>query len=129
MGRPKANKETTVAQTPPEFDYDSSEELYSKVMSAGATQAPEPTISNTVNVDPVVTTAPPAPQPNLTFLVEGKVRLDQEGANPIFADQRRIVNARNVDEAIQKFMNYFSNMSNHTQRYMVIQVAASETIL
>jgi hypothetical protein len=64
-----------------------------------------------------------------TYLVEGKVRLDQDGNSPVFADQRRIVNAANVDEALSKFVNYFTSMSNPTQRYTVVQAAASETIL
>lgn len=63
------------------------------------------------------------------YLVEGKVRLDQMGSPPIHADQRRIVSATSDDEALQKFMRYFANMSNEMQTYTVVSAAAAEAIL
>jgi hypothetical protein len=76
---------------------------------------------------PIVASGPVAT--SSTYLVEGKVRLDQGGDPPVIADQRRIVNAANVDEALSKFVNYFTSMSNANQRYTVVQAGASETIL
>ena len=80
---------------------------------------------------PAVNVSPSQPiplgNPNI-FLVEGKVRLDQSAAAPIVAEQRRLVIANNVDEALFKFSNYFTNMSGPTQRYTIVQAGASETI-
>ena len=133
MARPKGTKnktEETQGSTEPavEFNYDESDSLYHQVMSKGAVapafvdplDAPQE-VTKQVTVAPVATST--------TFLVEGKVRLDQDGNGPVFADQRRIVNAANVDEALAKFVNYFTSMSNATQRYTVVQAGASETIL
>ena len=135
MARPKGSKNKTVEARQPaaEFNYEDSDILYQQVMSKGAvapkfgesTNAPD---NFTEQFDKViVSTAPVAV--SSTFLVEGKVRLDQDGNSPVFADQRRIVNATNVDEALSKFVNYFTSMSNANQRYTVVQAGASETIL
>jgi hypothetical protein len=78
---------------------------------------------------PIITSPIPTHIPSTLFLVEGKVRLDQEGNAPVVVDQRRIVNAANVDEALQKFVNYFVGLSSSTQQYSIVQAAASETIL
>jgi hypothetical protein len=133
MARPKGSKNTTTeAQQPTsEFNYEDSDALYQQVMSKGAVA---PALENPANVVDDITArydiAAVAPvATSSTFLVEGKVRLDQDGNSPVFADQRRIVNAANVDEALSKFVNYFANMSSATQRYTVVQAAASETIL
>ena len=141
MARPKGskNKVDTDNAAPQEFDYEGSDSLYQQVMSSGAV-APkfedpanvlddvvaraEPSVIQPRTAPPTVTVATSA-----TFLVEGKVRLDQEGSAPVVADQRRIVNAANADEALSKFVNYFTNMSNPVQRYTVVQAGASETIL
>ena len=65
------------------------------------------------------------------FLVEGKVRLQStlDPASSQIADQRRIVNAADADEALQKFIKYYEDMSNEAQTYSVLQAGASETIL
>ena len=137
MARPKGVKNKT-AETPVEFNYEDSDALYQNVMSSGAV-APirdEIDLALSTEAQPVqmnvpVMTAPIVAKtaPSLIYLVEGKVRLDQDGSTPIVADQRRIVNAANVDEALSKFVNYFTSMSNPVQRYTVVQAAASETIL
>ena len=136
MARPKGSKNKAEAAQEPatEFNYDDSDSLYQQVMSNGAV-APAFTdpadavqeVAAQVAVAPATVVAPVAA--SSTFLVEGKVRLEQEGGAPVVADQRRIVNAANVDEALAKFVNYFTSMSNATQRYTVVQAGASETIL
>lgn len=137
MARPKGSK-NKAAEQPKEFMYEDSDALYQQVMSSGAV-APTQPINAPVEVTTSVSYDTPAPAAytppavvaatSFTYFVEGKVRLDQEGSPPIFSDQRRIVNARNADEALEKFMSYFANMSNPIQRYTVVQAGASETIL
>jgi hypothetical protein len=129
MARPRKNAAPKPAEQPPEFDYDKSEELYQQVMSQEAV-TPQVMNAQAALALPTFPEYTPWVAPSsLVFFVEGKVRLDQEGASAIFSDQRRIVNASNIDEAIQKFMNYFSGMSNPSQRYTVVEVTASEAIL
>lgn len=134
MARPRKNAAPKPAEQPPEFDYEKSEELYHQVMLQGAVAQGAVVAPQVMNAQ----AAPARPDPqeytpwvasSSVFLVEGKIRLDQEGASAIFSDQRRIVNASNIDEAIEKFMNYFTGMSNPSQRYTVVSVTASETIL
>jgi len=127
MARPKGTKNKT--ETTAEYVYDDADPMYQQVM-AGGLIAPgvDAQIDNSV-VDTSVVYAVPTSAPTTLFLVEGKVRLDQEGNAPVIADQRRIVNAANVDEALQKFVNYFVGMSSPSQQYSIVQAAASETIL
>lgn len=135
MARPKGVKNKT-AETPTEFNYEDSDALYQTVMSTGAA-APirdEVDLATGGYTAPVQVNVPPSVQPargqaSLLYLVEGKVRLDQDGSTPIVADQRRIVNATSIDDALAKFVNYFSAMSNPVQRYTVVQAAAAEAIL
>jgi hypothetical protein len=135
MARPKSSKNKTAepagAETQDsaaEFNYEDSDSLYQQVMSKGAVATAFDDTVPTSDFEPAPVTAA-AVVTSSTFLVEGKVRLDQEGNSPVFADQRRIVNAANADEALSKFVNYFTSMSNATQRYTVVQAGASETIL
>ena len=141
MSRPKGSKNKTAETQDPaaEFNYEDSDALYQQVMSSGAV-APKFEEPANVLADVIARTEPNVSTPQVsipsvavatssTFLVEGKVRLDQGGDPPVIADQRRIVNAANVDEALSKFVNYFTSMSNANQRYTVVQAGASETIL
>jgi len=66
------------------------------------------------------------------FLVEGTVQMrPMPGSNrtPITADQRRIVLASNIDEAIQKYVNHFTSLNTALETYVVVNAAASEAIL
>jgi hypothetical protein len=140
MARPKGSKNKTEGAYEPtaEFNYDDSDVLYQQVMSQGAV-APafedpanavsEITARHEVVAAPTAAAAPTPVATSSTFFVEGKVRLDQDGNSPVFADQRRIVNAASADEALSKFVSYFTGMSNASQRYTVVQAGASETIL
>ena len=138
MARPKSVKNKTAeAPKPAEFNYEDSDSLYQQVMSNGAVA---PIIEDPANVLDDVTARREVPAVNVSltqpiplgnpsiFLVEGKVRLDQSAAAPIVAEQRRLVVANNVDEALAKFSNYFTSMSGPSQRYTIVQAAASETI-
>lgn len=148
MGRSKKTKATeqdTAAAEPQEFNYDESEDLYRQVMTgqshstsgpevgddtvAGLAEAPTPE-AVPYSAPEVAAVQAPAQVPIQTtsFLVEGKVRLDQ-GGNSTFADQRRIVVAASVDEALEKFVNYFAKMSGPDARYTVVQAGAAEAIL
>lgn len=65
------------------------------------------------------------------FLVEGTVQMrPTPGSNrtPITADQRRIVLASNIDEAIQKYVNHFTSLNTALETYVVVNAAASEAI-
>ena len=65
------------------------------------------------------------------FFVEGNVQMrPAPGSNrtPITADQRRIVMASNIDEAIQKYVNHFTSLNTALETYVVVNAAASETI-
>ena len=134
MARPKGSKNKS-AEAPTEFNYEDSDALYQHVMSTGAA-APvrdEVDLAMTQFDDQVHVNvpAPPGTLPSYAqqiFLVEGKVRLDQDGSTPIVADQRRIVMAVNIDEALAKFVRYFTSMSNPVQRYTVVQASGSEAI-
>jgi len=141
MARPKGSRNKTLKTKVEEFNYEDSDSLYQEVMSKGAI-APvfhESTIQaerfeSEAVASPIIT--PPVMNPiqsvvsttSTIFLVEGKVRLDQMGADPIVAEQRRIVLANNIDEALAKFSNYFTSMSGSTQRYTIVQAGASEAI-
>lgn len=134
MARPKGSKNKPAA-APTEFNYEDSDALYQQVMTTGATAPIRDEVDLVViNFDeppPANITAPPGMLPSNAqqiFLVEGKVRLDQDGTTPIVADQRRIVMASNIDEALAKFVKYFTSMSNPVQRYTVVQASGSEAI-
>lgn len=65
------------------------------------------------------------------FLVEGTVQMRPtpgSNRNPITADQRRIVMASNIDEAIQKYVNHFTSLNTALETYVVVNAAASEAI-
>lgn len=65
------------------------------------------------------------------FLVEGTVQMRPtpgSNRNPITADQRRIVMASNIDEAIQKYVNHFTGLNTALETYVVVNAAASEAI-
>lgn len=134
MARPKGSKNKP-AEAPTEFNYEDSDALYQHVMTSGATAPIRDEVDlAAANLDgplPMNITAPPGMLPSNAqqiFLVEGKVRLDQDGATPIVADQRRIVMATNIDEALAKFVRYFTSMSNPVQRYTVVHASGSEAI-
>lgn len=132
MGRPKKN---TPEQTSSDFNYQDDDAMYQKIMSGAPADLKTSSVNHapefvaTTNVPEVPASAGMVAPLSSIYFVEGKIRLDQDGSGAIFSDQRRVVNASNVDEAIQKFVNYFVGMSNPVQRYTVITVAASETIL
>ena len=135
MARPKSTKNKT-AETPTEFNYEDSDALYQTVMSTGAAAPIRDEVDLAMDgyTAPVQVNVPTPAAPvqgyvSLLYLVEGKVRLDQDGSPPIVADQRRIVNATSIDDALSKFVSYFSAMSNPVQRYTVVQAAAAEAIL
>jgi len=64
------------------------------------------------------------------FLVEGEVQLSSRapGKGAMIAKQMRLVQANSDDEAIQKYVNYFTALSDQQSVYMVISAAAMETI-
>lgn len=64
------------------------------------------------------------------FLVEGEVQLASrvQGRGAMVAKQFRLVNAKDENEAIQKFARYFAGLSDAQSVYTVINAAAMETI-
>lgn len=68
-----------------------------------------------------------APQTSL-FLINGHVRLTRQGQEPITAEQTRIVEARDFNEAVSKYNNYFASLSNPNEIYTVVGAGGSEAI-
>lgn len=145
MPRPKGSKNKQKEQLV-EFDYEKMDDsAYSSLMSmphknaeeiekfdAGMVLAKDAAIVNTPV--PTMTTlfggsmTANAKEQDL-FLIEGRVRLDQIGAEePIFSDQKRLVWASDFNEAVGKFSNYFRGLSNQNQRYSVVAAGGTEAI-
>jgi hypothetical protein len=136
MGRPKKIRDVPQPPAVAEDEVLNSEreELYYRQIMTGEIPPPP----NPLDEEALVVSEPESPIvstatvfPTTLFLVEGKVRLQStlDPASSQVADQRRIVNATNVDEALQKFVKYYESMSNEAQTYSVLQAGASETIL
>lgn len=64
------------------------------------------------------------------FLVEGLVRMQRitGDGGVVQVDQKRIIWANDVDEAMAKFQNYFRNLSNPSETYTVVRAIGSEAI-
>ena len=125
------SKKNTEEQVPTELNSKDDDAEYQEIMLStpqtySVTYAPVSV--DTISVPEI---SIPAASQNVSsiYLVEGKIRLDQDGLSPIFSDQRRVINAFNIDEALQTFTNYFVGMSNPVQRYTVVTATALETIL
>jgi len=65
---------------------------------------------------------------DLLFFVEGKVRLQTASNQNVVADQTRLVWAKDSDEAIKKFTDYYVNLSNEIERYSLVGAKISEAI-
>lgn len=90
------------------------------------TQVPRGVVENRENRLAVDT----RPHPIKLFLVEGRVRMEPKSAerSSVQTEQKRIVWADNVDEAIAKFGNYFVSLNTNAETYIVIGTMASEAI-
>ena len=64
------------------------------------------------------------------YLIEGLVRMHPHAQNrgAVQAEQRRIVWANDIDEAIEKFGAYFRDLSNANEYYVVVRAGGSEAI-
>jgi hypothetical protein len=64
------------------------------------------------------------------FLVEGLVRMQRitGDGGVVQVDQKRIIWASDVDEAMAKFENCFRNLSNPSETYVVVRAVGSEAI-
>ena len=141
MPRPKGSKNKPKTDQPVEFDYEKfgDDSAYASLMTTPHQNQPmqeEPwTMTTTVDsasprqeIDYTSIPKRSAGEQNI-FLIEGRVRLDQLGAEePIVSDQKRIVIARDFDDAVSKFVTYFRGLSNNNQRYNVVSVGGSEAI-
>lgn len=148
MPRPKGSKNKPKEQEIVEFDYEKLDDaVYSSLMSTPHAKSAEPE-TITINMPPptaenMVYTGPVIPVQSMTFgevnmkadsnlelfSIEGRVRLDQIGAEePIFSDQKRLVWASSFDEAVAKFSNYFKGLSTYNQRYSVVHAGGTEAI-
>lgn len=141
MPRPKGSKNKPKNEQPVEFDYEKfgDDSAYASLMTTPHQNQPmqeEPwTMTTTVDsasprqeIDYTSIPKQSAGEQNI-FLIEGRVRLDQLGAEePIVSDQKRIVIARDFDDAVSKFVTYFRGLSNNNQRYNVVSVGGSEAI-
>jgi hypothetical protein len=137
MPRPKGSKNKPKTDQPVEFDYEKfgDDSAYASLMTTPHQNQPmqeEPwTMTENITTQMDAVRAPPVRNTNEQniFLIEGRVRLDQLGAEePIVSDQKRIVIARDFDDAVSKFVTYFRGLSNNNQRYNVVSVGGSEAI-
>lgn len=145
MARPKGskNKSTVEREEPKEFDYErddaSIDGSYQTSLTIPTGVAAEPWTMTEV-VELVESQQRGAPMPVYSpmtaavgaglFLVEGDVQLSsrEPGRGSMVAKQTRLVSANNDNEAIQKYSNYFSGLSDSNSVYAVIRAAAMETI-
>ena len=65
---------------------------------------------------------------NQLFLIEGRVRRDAIGEEPIFSEQKRLVWAQTFEDAVRKYNVYFAGLSNFNERYSVVMAGGSEAI-
>ena len=85
---------------------------------------------------PGSTAAPPAAPRvqhsagKMLFLINGRVRMDSTavGGGSIQSDQTRLVWADNDEQAVQKFMKHFTDMTTSDSVYTVIGASISEAI-
>jgi hypothetical protein len=136
MARPKKIRDVPQPPAVAEDEVLNSEQeelYYHQIMTGEISPPPNPVEEETMIMPEAETSIAPVAVvlPTTLFLVEGKVRLQStlDPASGQVADQRRIVNATDVDEALQKFIKYYEGMSNEAQTYSVLQAGASETIL
>jgi len=121
------------------FDYDSEVSERGFVTSAappamGSMQNPNVYVPPPLNVpsyfpqnETVMQTAMQGGSRKL-FLVEGSVRLDRMNSGSIISEQSRIVWASNLEEALQKYVNYFQGMSSQAENYVVVRAGGSEAL-
>ena len=65
------------------------------------------------------------------FLIEGVVRMqpNMPGRGGAQSNQTRIVKANDIDEAINKFIDYFQQLSDENSTYVVVGAGGSEAIV
>jgi len=130
MGRPRKNKEVQVEKQIQEPDFNN-DEYYNAMMAkaaAGVTSDAAASVEEDQVEYPHSFHQPPSP-PTKLFLVEGKVKMESITNGMMVADQRRIVNAANIDEALTKFVSHFSSLSNDNETYTVLHAGGSEALL
>jgi hypothetical protein len=140
MARPKGstNKPKT-EEKPVEFDYETeADKAYANAMSPSVSHTPS-LHTNRAEFDYAEDEGAPVQQQTQVsssvldvslnlFIVNGRVRLDRSGQDPVVADQQRLVYAHNFNEAAMKYNSYFVSMSNGAERYSVISIGGSEAI-
>lgn len=138
MARPKGSKNKTtveqeaVAQAPAvPFNYEDDDAKF----DGNYQMAPQG-----YRAEPVSFAERQAPQENVVrpavdagarlFLVEGEVQLASRapGRGAMIAKQLRLIEATSDEQAINKYVNYFHNLSDAQSVYTVINAAAMETI-
>lgn len=139
MPRPKGSKNKPKEAQPVEFNYEEeADQAYAAAMTPTAqTQQPVRVEFDYTEDEgaPMVAAvqAGAAPRPMFDtsanmFLINGRVRLDRAGQDPVVAEQQRLVYAHNFNEAVMKYTAYFTSLSNPNERYTVIGAGGSEAI-
>jgi len=64
------------------------------------------------------------------YLIEGEVRLQplQAGASSVQSKQTRLVWAKNLKEAVDKYEAYFASMNNASEAYIVLNTSTTEAL-
>jgi hypothetical protein len=152
MPRPKGSKNKSIAEVdaaPREFDYERDDVMidnsYQTIeRTTVKNERPAWTLS-TQDAALLVPPSEPLPSPILTsqvqrsdaligqpklYLVEGEVQMSprEPGRGSVVAKQFRLVLAIHETEAVEKYSNYFSGLSDKEAVYSTLRAAAMETI-
>ena len=132
MGRPKNSKnKPKVTPEPVEFNYEdeTAAAAYNVAVNSPAA-APQPVYEYALEEQAATTAVHTMVDMSAStlFLINGHVRLTRRGEDPITAEQTRLVYARDFNEAVAKYNNYFASLSNPNEIYVVIGAGGSEAI-
>ena len=150
MARPKGSKNKSITEVdaaPREFDYERDDVMIDnsyQTIGQAVQKSDQPAWTLSPQ-DAMLLTAPtePLPSPILTspnrdetlmksklYLVEGEVQMSprEPGRGSVVAKQFRLVQAIHETEAVEKYSNYFSGLSDREAVYSTLRAAAMETI-
>jgi hypothetical protein len=139
MPRPKGSKNKSVSQEPVVFDYENEEpsQINQEVTAASDAAykaqaeydfADEEGLPSDLIEFSDERALPPKINNQSLYFIEGNIRLEQVGSEPVSSDQTRIVWGNSLNEALNKYATYFHGMSNANQRYTVVEARGTEAL-
>jgi hypothetical protein len=150
MPRPKGSKNKSITEVdvaPREFDYERDDVMidnsYQTIERTTVKNDQPAWTLSTQDAALLVPLSEPLPSPILTspnrdgtsmksklYLVEGEVQMSprESGRGSVVAKQFRLVQAIHETEAVEKYSNYFSGLSDREAVYSTLRAAAMETI-